>query len=102
MILMAPMGDKALVHIVNDLFVVTVPPVAGRTESISVANPDNASFPATKITDIGAQFPTWGDDGRTVHWSIGRPTSRTTSTRRMQAQRMKSKPNRQRTNRSTS
>ncbi|MBL0172183.1 MAG: amidohydrolase family protein [Gemmatimonadaceae bacterium] len=28
-------------------------------------------FPSKKLTDIGAQFPSWGADGKTIHWSIG-------------------------------
>jgi imidazolonepropionase-like amidohydrolase/Tol biopolymer transport system component len=70
-ILMAPMGDQALVQIVNDLYVVTVPYVGGETPTITVGTPDNAQFPARKLTVIGGQFPAWGGDGRTVHWSVG-------------------------------
>jgi hypothetical protein len=36
-----------------------------------VANPDDAAFPAEKLTDIGGDFPRWGVDGRTVHYSVG-------------------------------
>ncbi len=68
---MAPTGDLALAQVVNDLYVVTVPRVGGETPTINVANPANATFPARKLTDIGAQFPAWGADGRTVHWSLG-------------------------------
>ncbi len=68
---MAPRGDQALALVVNDLYVVTVPRVGGETPTISVADPERASFPARKLTDIGGQFPAWGSDGRTVHWSIG-------------------------------
>jgi Tol biopolymer transport system component/imidazolonepropionase-like amidohydrolase len=71
LVLMAPAGDQALARVVNDLYVVTVPYVGGDTPTVSVANPANAAFPARKLTDIGGQFPTWGTDGRTVHWSIG-------------------------------
>lgn len=71
LILMAPEGDQALVQIVNDLYVVTVPYVGGETPTISVAKPENAAFPARKLTEVGGQFPAWSDDGRTVHWSIG-------------------------------
>jgi Tol biopolymer transport system component/imidazolonepropionase-like amidohydrolase len=71
MIMMAPRGDRALAQVVNDLYVVTVPYVGGETPTIAVSNPDNAAFPARQLTDIGAQFPAWGRDGRTVHWSIG-------------------------------
>jgi imidazolonepropionase-like amidohydrolase/Tol biopolymer transport system component len=70
-ILMAPVGDQALVQIVNDLYVVTVPYVGGETPTISVSNPTNAQFPARKLTTVGGQFPAWGADGHTVHWSIG-------------------------------
>jgi Tol biopolymer transport system component/cytosine/adenosine deaminase-related metal-dependent hydrolase len=70
-ILMAPVGDQALAQVVNDLYVVTVPYVGGETPSISVADPDKAAFPARKLTVIGGQFPAWGSDGRTIHWTIG-------------------------------
>ena len=70
-ILMAPEGNSALAQVQTDLYVVTVPYVGGETPTINVANPKNATFPARKLTDIGAQFPAWSADGRSVHWSIG-------------------------------
>ena len=70
-ILMAPVGDQALAQVNNDLYLVTVPYVGGETPTISVANPENAAFPAKKLTDIGGQFPAWSADGREAHWSIG-------------------------------
>jgi Tol biopolymer transport system component len=70
-ILMAPVGDQALALVDNQVYVVTVPYLGGETPTISVANPDKAAFPARQVTDIGGQFPAWGADGRTVHWSIG-------------------------------
>lgn len=69
-IFMAPGGNKALALVNYDLYTVTVPMV-GDAPSISVGNPDNAAFPASKLTDIGAQFPAWGWNGENVHWSIG-------------------------------
>jgi Tol biopolymer transport system component len=71
LISMAPVGEQALAQVGSDLYVVTVPYVGGDTPTISVANPDNAAFPVRKLTDIGGQFPAWGSDGRTAHWSIG-------------------------------
>ncbi|MGD8817363.1 MAG: amidohydrolase family protein, partial [Acidobacteriota bacterium] len=68
---MAPMGSKALAQVGQDLYVVTVPRVGGETPTVSVANPDRASVPVRRLTDIGGQFPAWGRDGNTVHWSIG-------------------------------
>src|SRR5690606_7724101 len=55
----------------NDLYVVTVPQIGAEAPTISVANPENASFPVRKLTDIGGQFPAWSADGKKVHWSIG-------------------------------
>ncbi len=71
-IVMAPQGDQALAQVGNHLYVVTVPRgVGGEAPTISVANPDNASFPAMQLTDIGGQFPAWGASGREVHWALG-------------------------------
>ena len=69
--MMAPRGDQALAQVLNDLYVVTVPVVGGDTPRISVSKPDNAAFPARKLTVVGGQFPAWEADGRRVHWSIG-------------------------------
>ncbi len=70
LILMAPDGDQVLAQVNNDLYMATVP-VTGETPSINVGNPDKASFPASKLTDIGGQFPAWGWESNTAHWSIG-------------------------------
>ncbi|MDX1393798.1 MAG: amidohydrolase family protein [Gemmatimonadota bacterium] len=69
--MMAPRGDMALAQVNRDVYVVTVPRVGGEAPEISVANPDNAPFPARRITEIGGEFPAWGGDGRTVHFSMG-------------------------------
>ena len=71
LILKAPKGDRALAVVGNDIYVVTVPYVGGAAPTISVANPENASFPVRKLTEVGGQFPAWSADGRKVHWSIG-------------------------------
>jgi imidazolonepropionase-like amidohydrolase/Tol biopolymer transport system component len=69
--LMAPRGDRALAHLNRDVYVVTVPRVGAEAPEISVANPDDASFPARKITEVGGEFPAWGADGNHVHFSLG-------------------------------
>ncbi|HSA54145.1 MAG TPA: amidohydrolase family protein [Gemmatimonadaceae bacterium] len=68
----SPDGDRALAQVGSDLYVVTIPWLGGTEPTVSVGNPENAAFPVRKLTDIGGQFPTWGDpEGRTVRWSIG-------------------------------
>jgi hypothetical protein len=69
-ILMAPVGDKAIAQVNNNIYVVTVPQ-AGKPPSVSVADPSGASFPARQLTVIGGEFPAWEADGRKVHWSLG-------------------------------
>ena len=68
---MAPTGDQALARVYNHLYTVTVPVVGGDPPTINVGNPANASFPARQLTEVGGEFPAWGRDGRTVHWTIG-------------------------------
>ncbi|MCZ6916323.1 MAG: amidohydrolase family protein [Gemmatimonadetes bacterium] len=71
LVMAAPVGDKALALLDNEVYVVTIPWVGGETPTVSVANVENAAFPTKKLTAIGGQFPTWSADGRRVHWSIG-------------------------------
>lgn len=70
LITMAPEGDQALAQINTEIYVATVPKVGDKID-MSVADPDNAQFPARKLTEIGGQFPRWDTGGRKVHWSIG-------------------------------
>ncbi len=70
-VMMAPQGDLALAQVVNDVYVVTVPKTGGPVPTVLVTKPDSAQMPVRKLSDIGGEFPVWGADGRTVHWSIG-------------------------------
>ena len=72
LVLMAPQGDQALAQVSSDIYVVTVPVLGGTEPSITVGGAaDAATFPIRKLTDIGGQFPSWSQDGRRVHWSMG-------------------------------
>src|SRR3970282_1463453 len=71
LVVMAPRGDLALAVVNRDLYVVTVPLVGGGVPTVLVTPPDRAHMPVRKLTDLGGEFPAWGADGRTVHWSIG-------------------------------
>ncbi|HIC14404.1 MAG TPA: amidohydrolase, partial [Gemmatimonadetes bacterium] len=71
LIKMAPNGGKALAGLENNIYVVTVPILGGETPSISIADVDNAEFPARKITETGGQFPAWSADGNRVHFFMG-------------------------------
>jgi Tol biopolymer transport system component len=71
LVVMAPKGDLALAAVNRDIYVVTVPVVGGAVPTVLVTKPDSAKMPVKRLTDIGGEFPAWGADGRTVHWSIG-------------------------------
>ena len=68
---MAPEGDQALAQINNEIYVVTIPKTGGEAPKISVADASSASFPATKLTTIGGEFPSWGSNGKTVYYTLG-------------------------------
>jgi Tol biopolymer transport system component len=70
LVLMAPRGDRAVVQAGYDLYLVTVPQV-GEAATLALNDPKAASVPATRLTDIGGEFPTWSADGRHLHWSLG-------------------------------
>jgi len=66
----SPNGDEVLAQINNDIYVATIPRY-GKTPTVSVSKVENAAFPAMKLTSIGGEFPTWSNDSKTVHWSLG-------------------------------
>jgi len=70
-IVMAPTGDQAMASINGQIYTVTVPRVGAEPPTIDVGNPDNAAFPARKLTDMGGEFPSWSADGGTVHYVLG-------------------------------
>jgi imidazolonepropionase-like amidohydrolase/Tol biopolymer transport system component len=71
LVMISPDGDQALAQVLSDLYIVTIPWVGGTEPTVSVGNPENATFPVRKLTDIGGQFASWSANGENVHWSIG-------------------------------
>jgi len=69
-VMMGPSGDVAIAMANGQLYSVTVPRTGPVAPVIMVSAPDSAAVPVRKLTDIGAEFPTWAADG-SVHWSIG-------------------------------
>jgi Tol biopolymer transport system component len=69
-IYMAPVGDKALAQVNNNVYVVTIPE-PGKMTSINVGDPTSSNFPAKQLTEIGGEWPAWEADGKHIHWSLG-------------------------------
>ena len=70
-ITMSPKGKRALALINNEVYYATIPVAGGEVPSINVSKPDNAIFPAAKLTELGGEFPSWSRDGQSVSWSLG-------------------------------
>lgn len=70
-IIKAPVGDQVLAQVNNEIYTATVPQT-GSVVNIGLSSPDNAVFPAKKLTVIGGEFPHWSDDATKVHWSLGK------------------------------
>jgi Tol biopolymer transport system component len=64
----SPDGQWVLAHIMNQLYVIAMPPVGGEAPTIMVGTP---SIPLKKVTDIGADYFGWADGGKTVAWAVG-------------------------------
>ena len=69
-ILMAPVGNKALAQVNNNVYVVTIP-TAGKVPTINVSEPSASNFPSRQLTEIGGEWPAWEANGKKVHWSLG-------------------------------
>jgi Tol biopolymer transport system component len=69
-VLLSPDGRHALVEASHNVFLITVPPVAGQTPAVTVSG--GSSVPTTRITKIGGDFIGWSNDGRSAYYSIGR------------------------------
>jgi len=70
LVMISPRGDQALAQVNQDFYTVVIPP-RGTQATVNVGEPTSAVFPAKRLTDIGGQFPSWSNDGKRVHWSIG-------------------------------
>ena len=67
-VLMRPDGRWALAEVNNQLWVVAVPPFTGSPAAVNVRSP---ALPVRRLTDIGADYFAWADEGKTITWAIG-------------------------------
>ncbi|MGB7283718.1 MAG: amidohydrolase family protein [Candidatus Acidiferrum sp.] len=64
----SPDGQWVLAQVMNQLYLLAMPVVGGETPTINVMTP---SVPVKRLTDIGADYFNWADDGKTITWAIG-------------------------------
>ncbi len=64
----SPDGQWVLAQIMNQLYLVAMPTVGGEAPTVNVSSP---SVPVKRLTDIGADYFGWADDGKTITWAVG-------------------------------
>jgi Tol biopolymer transport system component len=64
----SPDGQWVLAHVMNQLYVLAMPVVGGEAPTVSVTSP---SVPVKRLTDVGADYFNWADDGKTITWAVG-------------------------------
>src|SRR5580704_16460984 len=64
----SPDGQWVLAHVMNQLYVTAMPVVGGEAPTVNVSSP---SVPVKRLTDIGADYFNWADDGKTITWAVG-------------------------------
>jgi Tol biopolymer transport system component len=69
-VVLAPDGKRALVRANRNVYMITVPPVAGTAPTISAAA--SSSVPTWRLTKVGGDFIGWTADSTAAYFSIGR------------------------------
>ncbi|MCI0403875.1 MAG: amidohydrolase family protein [Acidobacteria bacterium] len=64
----SPDGRWAMTLASNHLYVLAVPPLGGAAPEVDISK---AAVPLKKLTDIGADYFNWADDGKTLTWAVG-------------------------------
>ena len=64
----SPDGQWVLAHVMNQLYVTAMPVVGGEAPTVNVSSP---SVAVKRLTDIGADYFNWADDGKTITWAVG-------------------------------
>ncbi|MFQ5695797.1 MAG: amidohydrolase, partial [Terriglobia bacterium] len=65
---MSPDGRWVLAYVGNQLYLAAAPQIGGGPTKVNVNSP---SVPIKKLTDIGADYFEWADNGQTITWAIG-------------------------------
>ena len=67
-ILIAPDRKTALANYRSQLFLFDLPQIGGDAPTVDLSSP---SVAIKRLTDVGADFASWADEGKTIAWSLG-------------------------------
>ncbi len=65
---LSPDGHWALATVQNQLYLAAVPQVGGSAPTVDV---NKGSVPVKKLTEVGADYFQWADDGQMLTWAVG-------------------------------
>lgn len=69
-VVLSPDGRRALVRANRNVYMITVPPVAGAAPTVSAGA--SSSVPTWRLTKVGGDFIGWATDSQAAYFSIGR------------------------------
>ncbi len=64
----SPDGNWALADVNNQIYLIAVPKIGGPAPMVNIGG---GALPVKKLTDIGADYFGWSNDGGMITWSIG-------------------------------
>jgi Tol biopolymer transport system component len=64
----SPDGQWVLAQVMNQLYLTAMPVIGGEAPTVNVSTP---SVALARISDIGADYFEWADDGKTITWAVG-------------------------------
>jgi len=64
----SPDGNFILAHVIKQVWLTQLPRAGATVPEVSVRG---GSTPVVRLTDIGADYISWSDDGKTVLWTLG-------------------------------
>ncbi len=67
-ILIRPDGHWVLAHVTNQIYLIALPQVGGETPKVDVSQ---SQVPLKKLTDVGADYVSWTDGGKSINWAVG-------------------------------
>jgi imidazolonepropionase-like amidohydrolase/Tol biopolymer transport system component len=67
-IMLTPDGKEALALYRSQLYLFDIPEAGGEAPKLDLSSP---SVAVRRLTDTGADFVSWGSDGKTITWSVG-------------------------------
>jgi hypothetical protein len=68
LILMRPDGRWALAQVTNQLYLFAIPQAGGEAPKVDVSA---SAVPIKKLSDVGADYASWSDNGREITWAVG-------------------------------